>query len=283
MNIIILKNEIEVAERGADIVSHQLTTKPASVLGLAAGITPVKMYRSLVERVQAGQLSFADAKTFMLDEYVGVDANNPQSYSHFMQQKFYDLIDINPSKTHSLLCADQADFYQLTRDYEQRIQRSGGIDLQILSVGVDGDVGFNEAGSSFASHTRVVQLGESALKRVPRAHRTRGLAATMGLRTIRDAHHIVLMATGSHKAKAIKAALEGPMTVSCPASCLQFHNNVTVLLDEAAARDLDQKEFHQSRYQQRLHLLGTSGVDASANDDVATEVKAIYPAACALQ
>lgn len=275
MNIIILNNEIEVAERGADIVSHQLASKSNSVLGLAAGLTPVRMYRTLVSRYQAGELSFADAKTFMLDEYVGLEAGSPQSYNHFMQTRFYDLIDINPSKTHSLHCAEDADFYQLSTDYDQRIQRSGGIDLQILGLGVDGDVGFNEAGSSFASRTRVVKLGDAALKRIPRARRETGLAATMGLSTIRGARHILLMATGSHKAKAVKAALENPMSVSCPASCLQFHNNVTVLLDEAAARDLELKAQHKSRFNQRLELLGEDPGTSTVG------IKAIYPAACA--
>ena len=275
MNIIILNNEIEVAERGADIVSHQLANKSNSVLGLAAGLTPVKMYRTLVNRYRTGELSFADAKTFMLDEYVGVEAGNPQSYSHFMQTRFFNLIDINPSKTHALHCPEDADFHQLTANYDERIQRSGGIDLQILGLGVDGDVGFNEAGSSFASRTRVVKLGDAALKRIPRAHRQNGMAATMGLNTIRDAQHILLMATGSHKAKAVKTALENPMSVDCPASCLQFHNNVTVLLDEAAAQDLELKSIHKSRFMQRLRLLGEDPGTSTVG------IKAIYPAAYA--
>lgn len=272
MNIIILKNEAEVAERGADIVSHQLATKPSSVLGLAAGVTPVKMYRSLVSRFQAGEVSFASAKTFMLDEYVGVDKSNPHSYSHFMHSRFFDLIDIKKSKTHSLCYSDTADHNYMGADYEERIQKSGGIDLQILGMGTKGDIGFNEAGSSFASRTRIVRLEQESLRRVPRVLRGLGLAATMGLKTIRDSQHILLMATGSHKAEAVRRALEGQMTTSCPASCLQFHNNVTVLLDEAAARELANRRSHEEQYQNRLELLSQFGSKTYG-------IKALYPSA----
>lgn len=274
MNIIILQNEHEVAERGADIVSRQLVLKPNSVLGLPTGVTPLQMYRSLVQRCQAKEVSFADAKTFMLDEYVGMDRNASQSYSHCMQTRFFNRIDINQSKTHGLFFAKQSDFQAISADYEERIQSSSGIDLQILGLGVDGEIGFNEPGSSFASRTRVVQLSERGLKQVPRAHREIGLAATMGLRTIRDSRHILLMATGSHKAKAVRAALEGPMNVDCPASCLQFHNNLTVLLDEAAAKELTYKALHEIQYQWRLKT-----VAASENTSPETEVRAIYPLA----
>ncbi len=281
MNITILQNEQEVAERGADIVSHQLALKPASVLGLPTGVTPLQMYRSLVQRCQAKDVSFANAKTFMLDEYVGMDRNASQSYSHYMQTRFFNRIDINQSKTHALYFARQSDFQAISADYEDRIQNSGGIDLQILGLGVDGELGFNEPGSSFASRTRVVQLSERGLKQVPRAHREIGLAATMGLRTIRESRHVLLMATGSHKAKAVRAALEGPMNTDCPASCLQFHNNLTVLLDEAAAKELTYKALHEIQYQWRLRNLATldSSNATTESRPAESQVKAVYPLA----
>ena len=285
MNIIILPTETEVAERGADLVSRQLQRKADSVLGLASGITPVKMYRELVVRFRKGEISFARSKTFQLDEYVGLEKSNAHSYSYFMQTRFFNQIDIVNSNTHSLTCGVDADFTRIGAEYDDNIDAAGGIDLQILGMGSDGHIGFNDPGASFASRTRVVQLSESALRRIPRAHRELGLATTMGLRTIREARHILLVATGGHKAAAVKNALEGPMSVLCPASCLQFHSNVTVLLDEEAARDLELKDTHKARFQGRMRLLEAS-IPAFDTRHVAQReiaINAIYPTATPMQ
>ncbi len=281
MNIIILNSEEEVAARGADLVSHQLASKPDSVLGLSAGVNSIKMYRELVDRYRQGDTSFAHARTFSLDEYLGLKRIDPRSYSYYLQTRFFNQIDINLSNTHSLNCAIDAGMESLGFDYEDKIDTNGGIDLQVLGLGIDGHIGFNDPGSTFASRTRVVKLTESALKRIPRAHRSMGLAATMGLRTIREAKHIVLLASGSHKAAAIRKALEGEMSVLCPASCLQMHSNVTVLIDEAAARELKLKANYKAQHQDRLRLLNTTETRESEEPQIIEEqdIRAIYPRA----
>jgi glucosamine-6-phosphate deaminase len=257
MYIIILNSEEEVAARSADIVSHQLATKPDSVLGLSAGVNLIKMYRELVDRYRQGDTSFAHVKAFNVNEYLGLKRSDPRSYSYYLQARFFNQIDINMNNTHSLSCAVDAGMESLGFDYEDKIDANGGIDLQVLGLGTDGHIGFNAPGCTFASRTRVVKLTESALKCMPRNHRSMGLAATMGLRTIRDAQHIVLLASGSHKAAAIQNALEGEMSIQCPASCLQMHSNVTVIVDEAAARELELREHYKALHQNRLPVLNT--------------------------
>lgn len=275
MNIIILNSEEDVAVRGADLVSHQLASKPDSTLGLSAGINSIKMYRELINRYRQGSVSFACARTFNLDEYIGLNRVDPRSYGYYLQTRFFNQIDINASNTHSLNCAIDSDIESLGFDYEDRIDANGGIDLQVLGLGTDGHIGFNDPGGTFASRTRVVKLTESALKRVPRAHRSMGLGATMGLRTIREAKHILLLASGTHKAAAIRSALEREMSIRCPASCLQMHSNVTVLLDEAAARDLEMKDDYQAKHLNRLRLLGESKTGGKASEE--RDIRDIYP------
>jgi glucosamine-6-phosphate deaminase len=217
------------------------------VLGLATGSTPLGLYQQWTERYRAGEISFRNAVSFNLDEYCGVAPGDVRSYHYFMQENLFKHVDFLPQNTH-LPKTDRSDLPSSAEAYEIAISQSGGIDLQILGIGTQGHIGFNELGSSFSSATRIKTLTAKtrmdnarffdSLEHVPK------MAITMGLGTIMNARAILLLATGEHKAQAIRDTVEGPVTAMVPASILQFHPNATIVLDEAAASKLAHLDYY---------------------------------------
>lgn len=247
MRVIIASDAAQVAQLSADLVVEQLQSKPASVFGLATGSTPVALYAQLVARYQAGDISFAQASSFNLDEYVGLPAHHPQSYRYFMQQHLFDQIDIDVTRT-QVPCG-LANPQQECLRYEQAIEKAGGVDLQILGLGINGHIGFNEPSSSLSSKTRVKTLTQGTMAANARffaAHEKQPeLALTMGIGTIMQARKVLLLATGTDKAKAVKATVEGAVSAHNPASILQFHEFATLVLDQQSAALLEHGDYYQ--------------------------------------
>jgi glucosamine-6-phosphate deaminase len=248
MEVVILNDANEVATHGAALVEAMLRVKPRAVFGFATGSTPIALYRRLAERHRAGKVSFRDAASFNLDEYLGITPDNPQSYRAYMQREFFDLVDIDPAHTHLPECPPGEDPQRIGPRYETMIRDAGGIDLQVLGIGHNGHIGFNEPSSSLVSRTRVKTLTPRTLEANSRLfedgeYQPR-LAITMGIATIMEARRILLLATGDAKATAVAGLVEGPVTAMCPASALQLHERVTVLLDEAAAAQLRYREYY---------------------------------------
>ncbi len=264
MEVVILKTAEDVAATAAGLVAKLLGHTPAAVLGLATGSTQLALYQQLVEKHQNSGLSFAKASSFNLDEYLGVAAENPQSYRSFMDREFFDHIDIDKQSTFLPYCAENENPRLVGPRYEQQIRDAGGIDLQVMGIGVNGHIGFNEPSSSLSSRTRVKTLTQQTLKDNSRLFSRDEfqpkLAITMGIATIMDARGVLLLATGESKAEAVSQMVEGPVSAMCPASVLQLHERVTVLLDEAAASDLKNRDYYDWTYQQNESLKSRFGV-----------------------
>lgn len=243
---------------GGELVAELLRVSPAAVLGLATGGSQLALYRKLVEKHRAGELSFKLVTSFNLDEYLGVTVDNPQSYRAYMQREFFDHIDIDPGKTFLPECADGQNPVLVGPRYEQAIIAAGGIDLQILGIGGNGHIGFNEPSSSLHSRTRVKTLTRQTVEDNSRLFAATEfqpkLAITMGIATIMDARRILLLATGEKKAEAVAKMIEGPVTAMCPASILQMHERVTVLLDEAASGGLRNRDYYDWTHLQNESL-----------------------------
>lgn len=241
IKLYIVDTPAEVGVIAADIFEHLILDKANCVLGLATGSTPLPLYRELIAREQAGRISFAQVRTANLDEYVGLSSDHPQSYRRFMQENLFDHLSIKPENTIVPL-GMAADPAAMCHAYEEQIAAWGGIDLQLLGIGHDGHVGFNEPEDHFANETHQVQLTPmtrsanqrffESIDQVPTA------AFTMGIGTIMRARKIVMIITGEDKADIAYAALRGPVMPQVPASILQFHPDVTVILDRAAASRL---------------------------------------------
>ncbi|MGO2356282.1 MAG: glucosamine-6-phosphate deaminase [Marinomonas foliarum] len=260
MQVIILPSAHDVALYAADRVVDVINTKPNPVLGLATGSTPIALYKELVARYHAKEMSFRRVVSFNLDEYIGIADTHQQSYRAFMERYLFEHIDIFDENTHVPI-ADSQDVNVLKRsaqDYEEWILQAGGIDLQILGIGLNGHIGFNEPTSSFASRTRIKTLSESTVVANKRffeeGEYQPHLALTMGIGTILESKSVLLMATGKAKAEAVKAMIEGPLSAMCPASALQLHEAATIVLDEDAASLLTLKEYYQWCEQKRQQL-----------------------------
>lgn len=234
MNIIV-GSEQEIAEKIAWQYVELLRQKPDAVLGLATGSTPLRLYRQLVKLCSEGEISFKRVRSFNLDEYIGLNEGHEQSYRYFINHNLFEGIDIDPANTRVPNGMDTKN----CESYDDEIIAAGGIDLQLLGIGIDGHIGFNEPGTPFESRTHVVELEQStrlansrffsSLDEVP-TH-----AVTMGIQTVMNARRIILMATGESKAKIVKAFIEGPVCEEVPASVLRLHPRATVYLDEKAA------------------------------------------------
>lgn len=259
MQIVILDTPDAVADYGARQFIELLRAKPAAVLGLATGSTPIALYRELIRRHQAGEVSFAKARTFNLDEYLGLAGDHPQSYRHFMDRELFERIDIDPANTRVPDGAAE-DPLAACDAYEAAIKDAGGIDLQLLGIGRNGHIGFNEPSSSLASRTRVKTLTPDTVeanKRFFKADEFQpNLAITMGIGTIMEARRILLLATGEGKAEAVREAVEGPVAARCPASILQMHPRATLVLDKAAAKGLKDVDFYEYIERENQRLLG---------------------------
>ncbi|MGN7150797.1 glucosamine-6-phosphate deaminase [Arthrobacter sp. SAFR-179] len=250
MEIIILPTPADVARAAADAIEDQVRRGP-SVLGLATGSTPLGTYQELIQRHRSGGLSFAEARAFLLDEYVGLSAGHPQSYHSVIREEFTASVDFGADAVHGL-DGIAKDLQAEAEQYEARIAAAGGVDLQILGIGTDGHVGFNEPMSSLGSRTRIKTLTRQTRQDNARffdsADAVPDHVLTQGLGTIREARHLLLLAMGEAKAEAIAAAVEGPVAANCPASALQLHPHVSVLVDEAAASRLAHRDYYTDTF-----------------------------------
>ncbi|MFJ3404366.1 glucosamine-6-phosphate deaminase [Promicromonospora sp. NPDC090134] len=248
---VVIAPAAELARLAADAVEGLLRGNPEAVLGLATGSSPLAVYDELATRHKEG-LSFARARAFMLDEYVGLGADHPERYRNVIEKEFASRVDLAPGAVQGPDgLAD--DLPAACAAYEQAITDAGGVDLQILGIGTDGHIAFNEPGSSLASRTRIKTLTKQtrednarffggSVEQVPRHCLTQGLA------TIMSARHLVLLATGRAKAEAVHQLVEGPVSAMWPATIMQLHPHATVLVDDAAASRLQLGDYYRQTY-----------------------------------
>ncbi len=241
MNIIKVKNYKELSMQAAGIVAAQISRKKNTVLGLPTGQTPLGMYQELLKRFRKGEIDFSQVITFNLDEYYGLSPEHPQSYNYYMWQTFFNNINI---KKENVFIPDGVtkDVQKECRYYESLIEKKGGIDLQFLGIGDNGHIGFNEPAIALNSKTHLVNLSQATIEAnsrffndiedVPRK------ALTMGMGTIMKAKQIILLASGMKKAPAIAKTINGKVNTEVPASLLQLHRDVTIIVDKDAARDV---------------------------------------------
>lgn len=240
MQIIIVDDKKQVAEKAYEIIKETIQAHPNPVLGLATGSTPTDLYQLLIEGNQKNELSFKGVSTYNLDEYVGLDATHSQSYAHFMRENLFNHIDIDQKKTY-LPNGVASDLQSECERYDALV-KSLAADVQLLGIGTNGHIAFNEPGSSFESTTHVIELTEQTREdnarffENPEDVPTR--AITMGIASILIAKKIILMATSESKAEAIQQMIEGPVDTQCPASVLQNHPHVVVIIDKEAASKL---------------------------------------------
>ena len=237
MNIIRAKDYQDMSRKAANIISAQIIMKPDCVLGLATGSTTVGTYRQLIEWYEKGDLDFSRVSTVNLDEYRGLTHIDPQSYYYFMQENLFDHVNIDKAATH-VPDGTNPDAADACAKHEQIIKSLGGIDLQLLGLGNNGHIGFNEPGAAFEKETHLVDLAESTIRANARfftsIDEVPKQAYTMGIRTIMQAKKILVVVSGEGKADIVSRAFFGPVTPEVPASILQMHPDVTVVCDEAA-------------------------------------------------
>lgn len=237
MNIIKLKTEEELSKAACDLMIERLTRIENPVIGLATGSTPEGMYKCLIDCYKRGIVDFSNVTSFNLDEYVGLDESHPCSYGYYMKENLFEHVNIG--EDHAFVpSGTETNLEEHCKNYESIIGSVGKIDIQILGIGINGHIGFNEPGTSFASRTHVVELNEStrevnsrffdSIDEVPT------MAVTMGIETIMEANEIVLLITGKNKAETVKQLIESDITEDFPASALKNHPNFTLIVDEAA-------------------------------------------------
>lgn len=248
MEVYIFKTYEDLSRRAAEAVADLLNAKPNAVLGLATGSSPVGLYQELIRMHKEEGLDFSQVTTFNLDEYVGLPANHPQSYHYFMNDNLFNHINIPRERIH-IPSGTTKNYQAFCQWYEDRIEQCGGIDLQILGIGSDGHIAFNEPTSSLASRTRLKTLAQQTIEDNARFFDSIDdvpiYAITMGVGTILDARKIILVANGEKKADAVAQMVEGPVTSMITASALQLHSNSMVFLDEAAASKLQMREYYE--------------------------------------
>jgi len=248
MEVIITATPEAGACTAARIVEKLVRTRPEAVLGLATGSTPLGLYGELIRRHREHGLDFSRVTTFNLDEYVGLGAGHPASYHTFMHEHLFGAINVPAGRIH-IPDGKAADIPAACEAYEKAIVAAGGIDLQVLGIGHDGHIGFNEPSSSLASRTRLKTLTQKTIDANQRfftsAEEVPRHVITMGVGTILEARVCLLLAFGESKADAVAAMVEGPLTASCPASALQWHPRTTVIVDEAAAARLARSDYYR--------------------------------------
>ncbi|MGI9644095.1 MAG: glucosamine-6-phosphate deaminase [Ilumatobacteraceae bacterium] len=254
MEIVIASSADEAATIAADAIERLLTECDRPTLGLATGSSPLPTYRELIDRRHARRISFADTRAVLLDEYVGLPTGHPQSYRRFIERELTDHLDIADNALHGP--DGTADNRNSAGEYDELLATEGGVDLQLLGIGGDGHIGFNEPGSSLASRTRLKTLTHSTRRdnarffgddvdAVPRH------VITQGIGTILEAHHLVLLASGAAKSEPIARAVEGPVTAMVPASAMQLHPHATVILDGAAAAALANADYYREAFEHK--------------------------------
>lgn len=252
MEVVILADSLQAGNLGADIIEQHVRAKPESVIGLATGSSPLSIYRELASRVEAGDLSLAHARAFLLDEYVGLEPGHPEAYRTVIDREFLQGVDINPANVQGL-DGMAGDIPAMCDAYEQAIADAGGVDVQLLGIGTDGHIAFNEPGSSIASRTRIKSLTGQTRRDNARffdgdIDRVPALCVTQGIGTILEARHLVLIALGESKAAAVHELVEGPVSARWPATALQMHRHVTVILDEGAASKLALGDYYRESH-----------------------------------
>jgi len=253
MHIIIRESHKAMSLEAARALASLIRRKPGAVIGLATGGTPIPLYEELIRLHREERLDFSRVTTFNLDEYLGLAVLHPGSFHHYMKKRLFDHVNLGKDRIRMLsgrFAADETDaISRHCEEYEQAIAAAGGIDLQILGIGANGHIGFNEPGSSLGSRTRLVTLQKKT--RLDNAvffdddpDKVPHHAVTMGIGTILEAKSLLVLALGQHKAEIVRKALEGPVTAMVPASALQLHRNAIIILDKEAAslltRDTDQ-------------------------------------------
>lgn len=241
MNVKVYKDANAIGEAAARIFAGQVIAKPDSILGLATGSSPIPTYSRLIEWYQQGILDFSQVTTFNLDEYMGLGHDHPQSYYYFMQENLFHGINVPVENIH-VPCGTAEDIDNEGKRYDEMIAQAGGIDVQILGIGNNGHIAFNEPCEEFPMGTHKVALTQSTIEANTRffasSDEVPRYAISMGIGSIMKARQIILVATGAAKAQAVYGMVKGPVTPQCPASVLQLHPNVTIFADEAAASQL---------------------------------------------
>ena len=254
MEIIIKNDYSDMSTEAAHIIGDQIERKPNTVLGLATGSTPLGLYNELIKLNNSGDIDFSNVITYNLDEYIGLTEKHPQSYKYFMYDKLFSHINIKDENIH-LPNGEHFDDKECEL-YEDSIKNNGGIDIQILGIGRTGHIAFNEPTSSLKSRTRIKTLTPQTIKDNSRFFNNSSdvpiYAITMGVGTIMEAKKIILMASGKAKAKPIKNAIEGPISSMCSASAIQMHQKSMVIIDEAAASELSEKEYYKWVYKNKI-------------------------------
>lgn len=241
MELIKVKDYNEMSKRACSFIIEKVNNMEKPVLGLATGSTPEGLYQNLIEKYQKQEVTFDHVQTFNLDEYVGLKKDDPNSYDYYMNENLFKHIGIPREQTH-LPSGDAADLSQEALQYESLIQEAGNIDVQILGLGLNGHIGFNEPGTQFSSRTHIVQLDESTrnanARFFPTIEDVPKQAITMGIDTIMQSKMIVLLVSGEKKANALSQLIDGEVTEAFPASILQTHSNVMIIADQAACSKL---------------------------------------------
>ena len=246
MKVIIVENYEEASQEAAKIFINQVKEKPNSILGLATGSTPVRMYELLREDHEKNHTSYKDVKSYNLDEYFGLDASHPQSYHYFMYKNLFDHININPENIH-IPNGMTDDVDAECERYDELIKEAGGVDIQVLGIGNNAHIGFNEPTINFEKGTHLVQLEDSTIEANSRffdnIEDVPKKAITMGVGSIFKSRKIMLIATGENKAEAIYNTVYGKVVPEVPASILQFHSDIVLILDKEAAKLLKEEDY----------------------------------------
>lgn len=241
MRIIIVKDYEEMSVKAARMISSQITLKPSSVLGFATGSTPVGTYKELVKLYNKKEIEFSSIKTFNLDEYYGIDKENEQSYHYFMMNNLFKYINL-PLENVNIPDGNTKNINEECLRYEKGIEKAGGIDIQVLGIGANGHIGFNEPNINFETRTHIVTLDERTIEANSRFFKNKESvpkkAISMGIKTIMDSKKILLIASGEEKAEAVEKTIKGKVDPKIPASILQLHRDVTFIIDKAAASKL---------------------------------------------
>ena len=248
MEVFVYEKYEEISQASARVVADIINSKPNTVLGLATGSTPLGLYKELARMHKEEGLDFSHVTTFNLDEYVGVRPGHPQSYHYFMHENLFKHINIEPQNIH-VPSGTTNNYKAFCQWYEERIEQCGGIDVQVLGIGSDGHIAFNEPGSSLGSRTRIKTLSKETIDDNSRFFEKKEdvpiYAITMGVGTVLEARKVILLANGANKAQAIADAIEGPVSCMCTASVLQLHPDSSLFLDNDAASTLRMKDYYE--------------------------------------
>src|SRR3981189_553722 len=248
MLVILKRDSEEISRQAAQLVASAVRKKPELVLGLATGDTMVGVYKHLVQLHKERSLDLSRVVTFNLDEYLGLPAAHPRSFHHFMRENLFAHVNVDPRNIHIPDGTIRGNYDQYCACYEEAIRQAGGIDLQLLGIGRNGHIGFNEPTSIIGSRTRLKVLSKETLddnaKSFASGEESPRCAITMGIGTILEARKVLLLATGASKSVAVAKSIEGPITSAVSASALQLHPDVTFILDDAAASQLTQRDYY---------------------------------------